>query len=121
VNYRGSSLSVGRVGTIHGGDRLPWVEMKLNGVDLDNFAPLTSLDWQVHIYGDAAPEIRTLCDARKLPLHIFFWRPEMGSAGLRRSAVYLVRPDGYVAMANPEANTASLISYLAARRLVPAS
>ncbi len=25
VNYRGSSLSEGRAGTVHGGDRLPWV------------------------------------------------------------------------------------------------
>ena len=26
VNYRGSSLSEGRAGTVHGGDRLPWVK-----------------------------------------------------------------------------------------------
>ena len=26
VNYRGSSLSEGRAGAIHGGDRLPWVK-----------------------------------------------------------------------------------------------
>ena len=25
VNYRGSSLSEGRAGAVHGGDRLPWV------------------------------------------------------------------------------------------------
>ena len=26
VNYRGSSLSEGRAGAVHGGDRLPWVK-----------------------------------------------------------------------------------------------
>src|ERR1700730_18600358 len=53
VNYRESALSEGRAGTVYGGDRLPWVETALKGGD--NFAPLTSLDWQVHMYGDAAP------------------------------------------------------------------
>src|SRR6202162_1475355 len=41
VNYRGSSLSEGRAGTVHGGDRLPWV--KVNGGEgdnNDNFTPL---------------------------------------------------------------------------------
>ena len=81
VNYRGSSLSEGTTGTVHGGDRLPWVKTKVNGVESDNFAPLSALDWQVHVYGDAAPEIRTACDGRKLPLHVFPWRPEMPSSG----------------------------------------
>ena len=117
VNYRGSSLSEGRAGTVHGGDRLPWVKADLNGVDEDNFAPLTSLDWQVHVYGDAAPEIQAVCDGRKLPLHVFPWRPEMGRTGLRRNAVYLVRPDGYVALADPEGSAAAITSYLDARKL----
>src|SRR4029453_14704204 len=55
VNYRGSPLSEGRAGTIHGGDRLPWVAANSN--DVDNFSPLTSLDWQGPGYGPPAPEI----------------------------------------------------------------
>jgi len=102
VNYRESSLSEGQAGAVHGGDRLPWVG--------DNFAPLTSLDWQIHVYGDAAPR-------GKLPLHVFSWRPEMGRAGLRRNAVYLVRPDGYVALADPEGSATAVASYLNARKL----
>ena len=121
VNYRGSSLSEGRAGTVHGGDRLPWVKTDSNGVDTDNFAPLTSLDWQVHVYGDAAPEIQAVCDARKLPLHVFPWRPEMSRAGLRRNAVYLVRPDGYVALADPEGSATAIASYLDARSLTTKS
>lgn len=120
VNYRGSSLSDGRGGTVHGGDRLPWVEAEQGSIGADNFAPLTSLDWQIHVYGDAAPEIRTLCDTRKLPLHIFPWRTAMDRAGLRRNAVYLVRPDGYVALASLAADVAALASYLDMRRLLPA-
>jgi hypothetical protein len=117
VNYRGSTLSQGRAGAIHGGDRLPWVS-PLNGVDGDNFNPLTSLDWQVHVYGNAAPEIDVLCKARRLALHVYSWRPEMGRAGLQRDAVYLVRPDGYVALADPVASPAALTSYLDARTLI---
>jgi 2-polyprenyl-6-methoxyphenol hydroxylase-like FAD-dependent oxidoreductase len=116
VNYRGSSLSEGRAGRVQGGDRLPWV--KVNG-DEDNFASLTSLDWQVHVYGDAAPTLQAMCDARRLPLHAFPWRPDMGWAGLQRHAVYLVRPDGYVAVADPQGSGMTVMSYLDVRRLAP--
>jgi 2-polyprenyl-6-methoxyphenol hydroxylase-like FAD-dependent oxidoreductase len=117
VNYRGSSLSEGRAGTVHGGDRLPWVMVKVNGVEVDNFTPLTSLDWQVHAYGEAAAEIQAMCDVRKLPLHVFPWCPEMARAGLKRHAAYLVRPDGYIALADPEGSAAAITSYLDVRRL----
>ena len=115
VNYRGSSLSDGRAGLVHGGDRLPWVETNLNGAD--NFTPLTSLDWQVHVYGDAAPAIRALCEVRKLSLHGFPWRSEMDLTRLQRNAVYLVRPDGYVALADPDGSAAVLTSYLDVRKI----
>src|SRR6185503_8657570 len=55
VRYRDSPLSEGRAGRVHGGDRLPWVEAA------DTFAPLTSLAWQVHVYGAATPEVQTTC------------------------------------------------------------
>ena len=119
VNYRGSSLSEGRAGTVHGGDRLPWMKTDSNGIAGNNFAPLTSLAWQVHVYGDSAPEMQALCDARKLPLHIFPWRPEMHRAGLRPNATYLVRPDGYVALADSEGGSTAIASYLDARKLTP--
>jgi 2-polyprenyl-6-methoxyphenol hydroxylase-like FAD-dependent oxidoreductase len=115
LNYRGSSLSDGRAGTVHGGDRLPWVKAEVNGVN--NFLSLASLDWQVHVYGDATDEIQAVCDTRKLPLHVFPWRPAIGRAGLRRNAVYLVRPDGYVALADPAGKATTITSYLDAREL----
>jgi hypothetical protein len=119
VNYHGSSLSEGRAGKVQGGDRLPWVKFDMNGVSKDNFAPLTSLGWQVHVYGDAAPELQAACNGRHLPLHVFPWRPEMSRAGLRRNALYLARPDGYVALAESVGSATVLTSYLDGRNIIP--
>jgi 2-polyprenyl-6-methoxyphenol hydroxylase-like FAD-dependent oxidoreductase len=115
LNYRGSALSEGHAGAIQGGDRLPWIPPEPGASD--NFAPLQSLDWQVHIYGDPAPEIKSVCAARKLPVHVFPWRPEMSRHGLDRGAVYLIRPDGYVALADPAASPKTLTTYLASRHI----
>ena len=89
----------------------------MNGANQDNFTPLTSLDWQVHVYGDATADTEVMCDQRQLALHVFPWGPEMRRAGLGRNAVYLLRPDGYVALANPEGSAMAVTSYLDARKL----
>jgi FAD binding domain len=116
VNYRGSPLSAGAAGSVHGGDRLPWVRV---GQDADefNFAHLRSLDWQIHIYGNAAPNIQAFSERQKIPLHVFAWRSAMRAAGLRRDAVYLVRPDGYVGLASADAGDAAIARYLTERNI----
>jgi 2-polyprenyl-6-methoxyphenol hydroxylase-like FAD-dependent oxidoreductase len=120
VNYRTSTLSQGRAGRLHGGDRLPWVKTNSSGLD-DNFRPLTSLDWQVHVYGNAGPEIRAICEQRRLPLHVFTWQRDMGRSGLQRDAVFLVRPDGYVAVADCDNQAKALPPYLDRHQIVPSS
>ena len=112
VNYRSSSLSVGSAGKVRGGDRLPWVALASGK---DNFAPLTSLEWQVHVYGEAGSGIREVCAELGLPLHVFAWESGMRRAGFQNGAAYLVRPDGYVALADPNADPARLRQYFAAR------
>jgi 2-polyprenyl-6-methoxyphenol hydroxylase-like FAD-dependent oxidoreductase len=91
IRYRDSALSAGRAGDVHGGDRLPYVPA--NRPPGSNFDALTSLDWQVHVYGEAKPE------TGDVPLHVFPWSTEAKRAGLERNVAYLVRPDGYVAVA----------------------
>jgi 2-polyprenyl-6-methoxyphenol hydroxylase-like FAD-dependent oxidoreductase len=108
VNYRHSTLSSGKAGAVHGGDRLPWVEIEPGK---DNFAPLTSLTWQVHVYGEARPGLAEVCGQLQLPLHVFPWRPDMSHTGLLAGALYLVRPDGYLALADPQADSERLREY----------
>ncbi len=112
VNYRDSGLSEGRAGPVRGGDRLPWAAGESDGAGSDNYAPLASLDWQVHVYGEVRVELRALCEARNLPLHVVPWNEKLGECGLRRGALYLVRPDGYLGLVDSEARQATLGSYL---------
>jgi 2-polyprenyl-6-methoxyphenol hydroxylase-like FAD-dependent oxidoreductase len=115
VNYRDGALSRGAAGKLHGGDRLPWV--KIGQGEEDNFAALTSMDWQIHVYGHAALELRTLADGRKIPLHVFPWGAGMRHAGLRRDAVYLIRPDGYIGLVDSAGSAAAIDTYLSEKNL----
>jgi 2-polyprenyl-6-methoxyphenol hydroxylase-like FAD-dependent oxidoreductase len=108
LNYRHSPLSRGAAGRIQGGDRLPWVA--LDGSD--NFETLATMDWQVHVYGSANPELAAWCAAKNLPLHQFAWRSAHETAGLARDALYLVRPDGYVGLADPTGASSALARYV---------
>jgi len=112
LNYRGGPLSVGRAGDIHGGDRLPWAP--IDGGP-DNFAPLSAMTWQAHVYGSASAELSDWCAARALALHLFDWRAEYEAAGLGRDALYLLRPDSYVALADPSGSPRGLERYFAER------
>lgn len=107
IAYRESPLSDGAAGATHAGDRLPWVE------GTDNFAPLTSLDWQIHVYGSATAALRELALGARLPLHEWSWTGTARRAGLVRDALYLVRPDGYVGFARKGQDVEGVRAYLA--------
>jgi 2-polyprenyl-6-methoxyphenol hydroxylase-like FAD-dependent oxidoreductase len=112
LNYRGCPLSVGSAGQVHGGDRLPWVD-----ADTNNFASLSQMRWQVHVYGEASPALTAWCMERDLPLHVFAWRPDFESSGLAQNALYLLRPDTYVAFADTAGTPESLEQYFRSRGL----
>ena len=113
INYRQSSLSAGSVGELHGGDRLPWVRVG----DTDNYQPLAATTWQAHVYGVASPELAAWCQVHGLPLHVFAWRPNYEEAGLTPDALYLLRPDTYIALADQSASVEALSRYFADRGL----
>jgi 2-polyprenyl-6-methoxyphenol hydroxylase-like FAD-dependent oxidoreductase len=110
LNYHGSALSQGKAGEVQGGDRLPQVRIG----DVDNYAPLAQIGWQVHVYGTAKPELRDWCARQGIALHEFAWSAEQQHHGLARDAAYLLRPDTYVALADPQPSPESLARYFGA-------
>ena len=111
INYRDSELSLGKAGDVHGGDRLPWVQ------SADNFGPLAEPVWQAHVYGVATADLAAWCRAHELPLHVFEWREDHFAMGLSRNAVYLIRPDTYVALAETSGSPDALEIYFKDRGL----
>ncbi len=79
IAYPHSALSVGKGGRIGGGDRLPFLERP------DNFKPLDSLDWQIHIFGSATDELKAISNQRRVPIHSFEYDSEAQSAGFART------------------------------------
>lgn len=109
INYRHSPLSAGAAGPIRGGDRLPWVQTEPGK---DNFVLLDSLTWQVHMYGEPRRGVAEVCAELQIPFHRFAWQQQMRRAGLRQSALYLIRPDGYIALADPHGDAERLRNYM---------
>jgi 2-polyprenyl-6-methoxyphenol hydroxylase-like FAD-dependent oxidoreductase len=115
LNYRGGPLSSGEAGGVRAGDRLPWAVTDGS----DNFGTLATITWQVHVYGTAKPELEAWCQRQSVPLHVFGWRSEHEKAGLARDALYLLRPDTYVALADPNGSANALARYFSERGIKP--
>jgi hypothetical protein len=106
ITYRQSPLSDGSAGGVHAGDRMPWVE------STDNYAPLKSLGWQLHVYCTAAARLRAFAAGAKLPLHEWPWTGAARRASLGRDALYLARPDGHVGFVRRAQDVEALRAYL---------
>ncbi|WP_292471590.1 FAD-dependent monooxygenase [Mesorhizobium sp.] len=119
IEYRAGPISSGMAGKISGGDRLPYVAGNVMGAGGDNFEPLRSLDWQVHVYGEVNCDFRAMLAPTGIAVHAFAWTDAAGKAGLQRDAAYLVRPDGHVALASPVQEAAAFQRYLAGLAIRP--
>jgi len=107
IEYRDSPISTGAAGRIHAGDRLPWA----NSSHGDNFDTLTRPQWQLHVYGTASASLTAWC-ASRVALHEFAWDDAHATAGFAKDAMYLIRPDGYVALAAKAQDPAQVELYL---------
>jgi 2-polyprenyl-6-methoxyphenol hydroxylase-like FAD-dependent oxidoreductase len=116
IHYHASPLSRGRAGRVRGGDRLPWIELNSGK---DNFASVDGLGWCLHVYGEIPDGIAAACAELSLPLRCFSWDEGMRGPGLMQDACYLIRPDGYVALADPDGAPEALFAYFAKRRFGP--
>lgn len=108
VNYRGGPLASGVAGGVQGGDRLPWVPQGTG----DNFEPLATLAWHVQTYGGPPASFAAALAARGLPLHRFPHGTLAEEAGIPAGAAFLVRPDGYVAVAQGRPDADEISTFL---------
>jgi 2-polyprenyl-6-methoxyphenol hydroxylase-like FAD-dependent oxidoreductase len=113
INYRGDAYSEGKAGNVSGGDRLPWV------AGSENYNSLSQMIWQAHVYGTPRPGIAQWCEANKVLLTCFQWDNRYSEAGLKQDAVYLMRPDSYVALADEQGTPQALEKYFVSRALTP--
>jgi 2-polyprenyl-6-methoxyphenol hydroxylase-like FAD-dependent oxidoreductase len=115
LNYRIMPLSSGIAGHVHGGDRLPWVTVD----GQDNYPSPSAIAWQIHVYGVANQALISWCLARGVALRVFDWAPAHETAGFKRDALYVLRPDSYVALAEEYGDPTVLDGYFAERGLTP--
>lgn len=109
VRYAVSPLSRGRAGRVRGGDRLPWVLLAGGS----NFDALRRATPQVHVYGAPPPDLLAWCEQHPaFVLCEFPFTAACRAAGLQENAVYLVRPDGYVSLAQARFEAAEMESML---------
>jgi hypothetical protein len=76
-----------------------------------NTVLLAEPSWQVHVYGNASQKLSDWCQAHHLPLHVFEWRDDHAAAGFSRNAIYLLRPDTYVALAEDSGSPEAIEAY----------
>ncbi len=107
LSYHESPLSSGKADAVQGGDRLPWVPVQ----KVDNYDPLSIIGWQVHVYGEPGIELKAWGEQNRVPVYSFTWHAEYGKAGLVKDALYLLRPDTYVALVDPEGSVVKLNDY----------
>jgi 2-polyprenyl-6-methoxyphenol hydroxylase-like FAD-dependent oxidoreductase len=117
LNYRGGPLSVGHAGEVKAGDRLPWTP----NISAAETEALAQMSWQAFVYGQASDRLAAWCRDSGVPLRTFEHRPDLAALGVPKDALYLLRPDTYVAAADAHGGDPALLErYFADRRIRPA-
>lgn len=109
IEYRQSPLSVGRLGKLHAGDRLPWIG---NDPD-DNFRASTTRGWQIHTYGVVDDAFERMLNDAGWPVFGFQWDAKAAAAGLVENASYVIRPDGYIGFIQAQQDARAILDYFA--------
>ncbi len=111
IAYPDSALSSGRAGTVRGGDRMPWTG--------SNYATLNGVDWRLQVCGAADPGLAAAAREHGLALDVMPFDAAARAAGLASGAAYLLRPDGYVALALSDQAAAQLTAFVRKFALAP--
>ncbi|GAA5010756.1 FAD-dependent monooxygenase [Acinetobacter puyangensis] len=94
LSYENSPLSLGKVGKIEAGQRLPW----LKTASMDNFDSLNQMIWQIHVYGQVTADVQQWAVQHHIVIQQFAWQAEFKHAGFTEDMVILLRPDSYIAV-----------------------
>jgi hypothetical protein len=81
------------------------------GGGCSNYDGFRQMGWRAHVYGELQPELADWCRDNGIALDMFDWEERYDEAGFARGAVYLVRPDSYVAFADPQPSRERLQAY----------
>lgn len=103
INYRFSFLSLGRSGKITGGDRMPWVE---------NLGWPHPMNWNARLFGNESLDLQKYFQQNKIEFKIFPWRASLEKYGISKNVLYLIRPDGYIGLIEPNLNLENVRNYL---------
>jgi 2-polyprenyl-6-methoxyphenol hydroxylase-like FAD-dependent oxidoreductase len=113
IEYRDSALSAGRAGSIHGGDRMPWLP------ETESARSLAAIAWQVHVVGAAPAPVKAWCATHGVAHHVLTPDERCLAQGFREGAMYVTRPDSYLALVDPAASERTLDAYFATRDIRP--
>lgn len=123
IRYRNSTLArtLASVpeGAPRGGDRFPWLRLKLSdqGPAVDMFQKLDDLHFQLIVIGQpvestVAAGLEDVLRVQAIPDNAAN-RAELQRVGISGPAFYLLRPDGHVGLAGTRLDTVALARYLA--------
>jgi FAD binding domain len=111
ISYRHCSFNAGEAGDIHGGDRLPWVATE----GIDNYEPLSQMVWQVHVYGQAKPDLAAWCEDHDVPLHVLHGEPSTRRPGSCAMRSICCGRNTYIGLTDRSGSVEALRQYLRAR------
>ena len=122
IRYRhsplSSTLSGLPAGAPQGGDRFPWLKLRLNsdGAATDLYQQLDDGSFNLLVIGQPAPAEGLLDTGELLRIHMIAGdavnAAELARANITGAAFYLLRPDGHVAVAGGQLDTPAVRRYL---------
>lgn len=110
ISYADSPLSDGEAGSITGGDRFPFVVDQRPVAATAEHAPP---GWTARLFAQPSDDLAVALRGAGFRVIVEPWTAEVGQSGLEHDALYLVRPDGYIAFAARQPTLAILQAWLA--------
>ena len=127
IEYRASPLSHTLAGVPEtaprAGDRFPWLQLEFqgNGPSEDLYRKLGDLHFNLLVIGQPAPDVSSFGPGDLLRVHAIAAdganAAALARAGIPSRAFYLLRPDGHVALAGTQLDTAAIKQWLTAQRI----